>query len=70
MAGSGVGDRAVCTLVNALDNVLIDGVPDVQFTVAVDAAAEDDMTEGTVIAAATSAASGSAKAHLRNMNRW
>jgi hypothetical protein len=69
LAGSGLGDSAVCTLVNASDNVLIDGVAAEQFTVAVDAAA-DDMTEGTVIPAATNAASGSAKAHFRNMNRW
>jgi hypothetical protein len=69
LVGSGVGASALCTLVNAVDNAVTDGVLAVHAgVVSADAAAADDTTEGTTTAAATTAASGSAKAHLRNMN--
>jgi hypothetical protein len=69
LVGSGVGASAVWTLVNAVDSAATDGVLDVQAgVVSAGAAAAVDPIEGTTTAATTTAASGSAKAHLRNMN--
>jgi hypothetical protein len=71
LVGSGVGAKAVWTFVNAVDNAVTEGVLDVHAgVVSAGAVAADDTTEGTTTAAATRAMadSGSAKAHLRNMN--